>query len=222
MAPMSYHAMAALMGMDDTQLVGEVLLDQLELRDGAGALGGDWEGQAWYGGDLNKLWLKSEGEWPSAQDAQGRVELLWDRIVSRWWNLQAGARYDFGRGPGKGWAALGVQGLAPFWLDIEATLYAGEAGAFGARLKAETDLLLTQRWILQPQIELNAYTRADRALEQGAEVSNIESGLRLRYEIRHELAPYLGVGWTRQVAPVAQAAQPIAAWQLLAGVRFWF
>ena len=103
--------------------------------------------------------------------------MLWDRIVTRWWSLQGGARYDFGGGAGKGWAALGVQGLAPYWINVEATVYAGDAGSLAARFKAETDLRFTQRLILQPELELNAYSRADRAREQGAGLSDVDAGL---------------------------------------------
>jgi copper resistance protein B len=109
--------------------------------------------------------------------------------------------------PGKGWAALGVQGLAPYWVDVEATLYVGSAGSLAARFKAESDLRFTQRLILQPGLELNAYSRADRAREQGAGLADVEAGLRLRYEIRRELAPYVGVVWKRRGRDGAAAAR---------------
>ena len=225
MPDMPRSQMAAMMQMDDASRFGRVLLDQLEWRDGAGSRTAVWDAQAWYGTDSDKLWARSEGTWPSGAGTSGRAELLWDRIASRWWSLQGGGRYDFGSGPGKGWAALGVHGLAPYWIDIEATLYAGSAGALAARLKAETDLRVTQRLILQPELELNAYSRTDPARRQAAGLSDCDAGLRLRYEIRRELAPYLGLAWLRR--PDETAALPLRAattgrWQWLLGVRLWY
>ena len=226
MVDMPYEQMASMMQMNDASRLGRILVDRWEFRDGGGAQGGIWDAQGWYGNDYDKLWVKSEGDWPSGASARGRVELLWDRISARWWSLQGGARYDFGGGPGKGWAALGVQGLAPYWVDVEATFYVGSAGSLAARFKAESDLRFTQRLILQPGLELNAYSRADRAREQGAGLADVEAGLRLRYEIRRELAPYVGVVWKRRCGETAQllraAGEVPNELQGLLGVRFWF
>src|SRR6267378_8115411 len=133
MPDMPYREMVKMMGMDDTAPIGMVLLDRLEWRGGAGADAGAWDGYAWYGGDYNKLWCKTEGERTRGRTEDARAELLWDRIVTRWWSLQLGARQDFGAGPPRRWAAIGVQGLAPQWFDIEATIYAGDGGRTAAR-----------------------------------------------------------------------------------------
>jgi copper resistance protein B len=223
---MSATQMAAMMEMDDQARVGRILVDELEFRDGAGTDGAVWDAQARYGNDFNKLLLRTEGDWTSATEAFGRAELLWDRIISRWWSLQAGGRYDFGDGPGRGWAALGVAGLAPYWIDVEATMYLGDAGAVAARVKAETDLLMTQRLTVQPEVELNAYSRSDSALDQGAGLSDLQAGLRLRYAIRREVAPYLGVAWTRRFGASAQLLRDAGAvpnaLQWVAGIRMLF
>jgi copper resistance protein B len=217
---------AAMMDMNDTESQSSVLIDQLELRAGEGETAGAWQGEAWYGGDYDKLWIRSEGLWPAGEGASGRAEVLWDRIVSRWWSLQAGARYDAGGGPGRGWGAIGLEGLAPYWFDVQATLYVGEAGRFATRVLAERDLLLTQRLILQPEAELNAYTRADPARALGAGLTNLEAALRMRYEVRRELAPYLGVGWISALGESGRLEHarglPSRAWQMLLGVRAWF
>jgi copper resistance protein B len=219
------------MDMNDAGNFGQIVVDQWELRDDGAARSGVWEGEGWYGGDYDKLVVRSEGAWPSGAAAQGRVELLWDRIATRWWSVQAGARYDAGGGPGKGWAAVGMRGLAPYWIDTEATLYLGSAGSVAARLKAQTDLRITQRLILQPELELNAYSRADRARQQGAGLPDIDAGLRLRYEIRRELAPYLGLAWTHRAGEAggddAGEGHGVGSGeadqlQWLIGVRFWF
>ena len=227
MPEMPYREMAAMMDMDDAGRLGRILVDQWEWRDGGDQRrSGVWDAQGGYGDDYNKLWVRSEGDWPSAAAAQGRAELLWDRIITRWWSLQGGARYDFGGGPGKGWAALGVQGLAPYWFDVEATVYVGDVGSLATRFKAENDLRFTQRLILQPELELNAYSRADPAREQRTGLSDIDAGLRLRYEIRRGLAPYLGLAWMRRWGETAQLLRGAGAvpdeLQWLIGVRFWY
>jgi copper resistance protein B len=225
MPAMGYTQMASMMGMDDTEATARVLAEQWEWREAARAPEGVWELQGWYGNDRDKLWIRSEGDWVSGAGAQARAEMFWDRIVSRWWSLQTGARYDVGDGPGRGWAALGLQGLAPYWFDLALTAYLGDAGALATRLHAETDLRLAQRWILQPEVELNAYDRPDRLRLQGSGVTDTDAGLRLRYELRREFAPYLGVAWQRQWGETAQlmraAARSPGAVQWLLGVRFW-
>ena len=223
---MSYRQMAKLMAMDDTAGFGKILIDQLEWRQARGVDSGVWEAHAWYGNDVNKLWFKTEGEHrgPTTEDA--RLDLLWDRVVRRWWSVQAGGRSDFGAGSPRNWVAVGLQGLAPQWFDIEATLYAGSAGRTAARVKAEYELLLTQRLILQPEIELNLYGKTDAAKRTGAGLSDADVGLRLRYEVRREFAPYVGIAWTRRFgtsADLARAAgEDTSNLRILAGLRIWF
>jgi copper resistance protein B len=210
-------AMGALMGMDDTAAVGKVMLDQLELEGASGSMALAWDGQAYYGGDYDKVWFKTEGSPdPNNQDAS-RNEVLWDHALTRWWDLQAGVRYDVGQGPARGWAALGLEGLAPYWFDVEATLYAGEAGRTAARLRVEHDLLITQRLSVQPEIEANVYSRRDPARDVGAGLSDLQLGLRVRYEIRREFAPYVGIAWRRDLGgPGTDTLQWVA------GFHVWF
>jgi copper resistance protein B len=225
MSRMSSDHMIELMGMDDGAGYTMLLLEQLEWgkSDGDDAL--LWDGQAWFGDDYNKAWFKTEGEYVRG-DHESRNELLWDRIVTRWWNLQAGVRHDVSEGPSRTWAAFGVQGLAPYWFDVEATLYVGEQGRTALRAAAEYDLLLTQRLILRPEVEINMYGKDDPANAIGSGFSDMEAGLRLRYEIRREFAPYIGVAWTRvygDTADFARAAGRDATdLQFLAGLRVWF
>jgi copper resistance protein B len=207
----SEQAMSALMGMDDSAAVGKVMLDQLELD---GATGGPvlaWDGQAWYGGDYNKMWVKTEGSPDPREQDDARNELLWDHALTRRWDLQTGVRYDLGHGPARGWAALGVEGLAPYWFDVEATLYLGEAGRTAARFQVKHDLLITQRLIVQPEIETNFYGKRDTARDISSGLSDMQLGLRVRYEIRREVAPYVGVAWRRNLG---------ANW--VAGFHVWF
>lgn len=218
--------MARMMQMDDSAPFGQILLDQAEWRHSSEADSAAWEGQGWYGNDYNKLWVKSEGEREEGITEDARVDVLWDRIITRWWSLQAGAREDFGNGPPRTWAAVGLQGIAPYWFDVEATFYAGEQGRTAARLKAEYDLLITQRLILQPEAELNVYGKPDPARRIGSGLSDLDSGIRLRYEFTRQLAPYIGFAWTRRfgrTAALARAArQSVNENQVVAGVRWWF
>jgi copper resistance protein B len=227
MAPMSYGEMAAMMQMDDTARFGRVMLDQLEWRDGHEGGGFAWDAQGWYGGDYNKLWVKSEGRGPPhGRDLEASAEVLLDHVVARWWSVQTGVRQDFGKGPARTWFALGMQGLAPYWLDVEATFYVGEEARTAARLKASWDLLLTQRLVLQPYGEINLYGKSDPQRQLGRGVSDLELSLRLRYEVRREFAPYVGVGWFRLFGETAELARGVGEGtnelQLLAGVHAWF
>jgi copper resistance protein B len=222
---LSNQAMIELMEMDDTAAFSKVLLDELEWQrmDDRSAL--SWDAQAWYGGDYNKLWLKTEGERVAGEEA-GTTELLWDRVIARWWDVQAGVRHDFSDGPSRTGAAFGVQGLAPYWFEVEATAYVGDAGRSAARLVGEYELLLTQRWVLQPKIELNLYGKEDAANRIGSGLANADVGLRLRYEIRREFAPYVGVIWTRRFGGSAdfarEAGEEVSDAQFVAGLRVWF
>ena len=218
---MPYHDMADMMGMDDRKRFGKVMIDRLEWRDGDTY---EWDAAGWYGGDFNKLWIEAEGEHHDATDA--RVEILWDRIATAWWSTRLGLRSDVGDDPSREWLAFGVAGLAPGFVELEAMAYVGDGGRTALRLSTEYDLLLTQRLVLQPQLELDAYGEDDPERRVGAGVSDLEIGLRLRYEIRREIAPYLGVSWSKrfgQTADLARAAgEETDEIAYVAGFRLWF
>lgn len=225
MRDMSEEEMAEMMGMDDTAPYGLLLFDQFEWRDPDADSALAWDGRAFYGDDYNKALLKTAGE--HRDDAyDGSVELLWDHVFSRWWSLQAGAAHDFGEGPSRTWAAFGVQGLAPYWFEVEALAYAGDEGRTAASLSAEYEMFLTQRLILQPKFEMALYGKDDIANGIGSGLSDAELGLRLRYEIRREFAPYLGVMWSRKFGQSADLARgrgdDAEQIQFVAGVRAWF
>jgi copper resistance protein B len=226
MGDMRYRQMADMMQMDDRAPTGMVLFDQLEWRNSSAGNDFTWDGEAWYGGDTDKVWLRSEGDRVGGTTQNARADLLWDHTFARWWSLQAGGREDFGAGPPRTWAAIGVQGLATNWFKTEATFYVGEQGRTALRLKSEYDLLFTQRLILQPEAEANLYGKSDPERQLGSGLSDLEIGLRLRYEIRREFAPYAGVVWSRQFGGTedrvrASGGNPSDA-QFVAGVRAWF
>lgn len=224
MGDMPKARMIELMQMEDDAPYGKVLLDQLEWRESRGTDAQVWELDVWYGDDYNKLWLETEGERVDA--AAGRVELMWDRIISPWWSFQTGVRRDFGAGPSRTWLDLGIQGLAPHFFEIDAAVYIGEQGRIAARFSGEYDILVTQQLILQPELELRAFGRDDPENGIGSGLSDLELGLRLRYEIRRELAPYIGLHWQRKFGRTADLARDEGEdpddLAVVAGLRLWF
>lgn len=222
---MSEERMIDLMQMEDDAPFSLLLIDQLEWRSAHENDPLAWDLQGFYGNDYNKLWLKSEGERTNGVTTASH-ELLWDRLISRWWSSQLGARYDTGPGPTRTWAAMGIQGIAPYWFDLEATLYVGEQGRSAVRFTAEYEMLFTQRLVLQPKFEINAYGKSDPENHIGAGVSDTEISLRLRYEFKREFAPYVGAVWVRrygETGTLARAAgETQSEMQWLAGLRVWF
>ena len=212
--------------MNDDARFGKVLIDQLDYVHGADANGVAIDAQTYYGGDANKLWFKLDGERTGGHLRDTRTELLWDHAASAFWDSQLGVRHDFGEGPSRTWAAFGIQGLSPYWFDIEATAYVGQSGRTAARVEAEYDVVLTQRLIFTPDLEINGYGKADAARHIGAGLSNIELGLRLRYDISRQLAPYIGLDWNCRVGKTAdlmrEAGEPPFDHAIVAGVRVWF
>lgn len=214
-----------MMDMDDTSPSGMLLLDSLESFAGQGDHGQSWEAEGWYGNDTDKLWVRSEGEREGGRPRDGDAELFWSHAVASFWDAQLGVRRDIGEGPKRTWAAVGIQGLAPYWFEVEATAYAGAQGRTAARLRVEYELLLTRRLVLQPEVEVQAYGKDDLGRGIRAGVSSVEGGLRLRYEIRRSIAPYVGVAWEHLTAGTADLARDdgrrITDRRWVAGIRIW-
>jgi copper resistance protein B len=210
----------------DRQPFTYLLLDRLEHRWQRGADARVWDAQAWFGGDDHKLWFKTEGEQRvggATEEADAR--LLYAHRIRPFWYLQAGVRAETRPGPTRKQAVLGVQGLAPYEFGVEAALYL-RGGEVAGRLEAEYDLLLSQRLILQPRLETNFSSASDRERGVGSGINDVQLGLRLRYEIRREIAPYIGVSWTRRLgntADIARAAsERVTERGVVAGIRVWY
>jgi copper resistance protein B len=212
--------------MDDNASFAKVLVDQLEAFNGKGGDGQQWEMQAYYGNDYDKLWVRTEGERSGGKLEDGDIEAFWNHTVATFWSTQLGVRSDAGEGPNRQWAAFGIEGLAPYWFELEATGYVGPSGRTAARFRAEYELFFTQRLILQPEFEANAYGKDDPGRRLGSGLSNASLGLRLRYEFHRQFAPYVGVVWTRRFGGTAdfarQDGQGLFDRQWVAGVRIWF
>ncbi|HEX4913472.1 MAG TPA: copper resistance protein B [Vicinamibacterales bacterium] len=204
----------------------KVLFDQLEWQYIHGAQGLRWDNKSWVGGDLNRIWVKTEGEAVDGVVDDAEVQLLYARSFSRWWDLVGGVRHDFRPSPQHTWFAFGIQGLAPQWFEVELTGYVGSTGHTAARVEVEYEMLLTNRLVLQPLIELSFAGKDDPDRGIGAGLSTGEVGFRLRYEIRRELAPYFGVVWHRKLFGTADFAsaegRDIGGWHIVSGLRTWF
>lgn len=188
-----------------------------------------WDVEGWIGEDYNKLYIESEGEVfldDGKQVEEAMVELLYSRNIAKFWDLQAGIRFDFKPDPERTFAALGLQGLAPYWFEIDATAYLSDDGDISAKIEAEYELLLTQRLVLIPRLETELSLQDVPEYEQWEGITQFTLGMRLMYHIRRELAPYLGVTWNRKVGETASRIDDeggdISSAGMVAGLRFWF
>jgi len=202
--------------------------DRLEYQTGEGNALLLWDVQAWAGTDYNKIWFKSEGTWliDESKFEEAQTELFYSRSIATFWDLQLGIRHDFEPNPDRTFAALGVEGLAPYWFEVEATAYVSQDGDLSAGFEAEYALLLSQRLILQPRFEISVALQKVEEYGVGQGINDIELGARLRYEIRREFAPYIGVSWSRKFGETADLAraegEDIDVTSLVVGVRLWF
>lgn len=203
-----------------------VLFDQLEWRNGNSEQSGSWNAMGWVGGDVNRLWFRTEGEADKQETRDAEASLFYGRSFSRWWDFVAGVRQDVQPGPAQTWAAAGIQGLAPNFFEVQATAYVGASWRTQVRLEAEYELLITNRLILQPRAELNVSGKSDVERGVGSGLSSGEVGLRFRYEFRREFAPYVGIMWDRKFGETADFARAqgdsTGGTRFVAGLRFWF
>ena len=186
----------------------------------------NYDVDAWVGTDWNRLALKAEGSTSNGDLEDARTELLWRRPVDVFWNSELGVRQDSGAGKDRTWLALGLQGISPYWVDLSGTVYVGDSGRAALRLEATYDWRITQRLILQPKLETNLYSKNDPARDIGQGVSDLQAGLRLRYEITRQFAPYIGVQTEQRYGKTAEYArakgESASQTMAVAGVRLWF
>lgn len=211
---------------DQTPLFG-LRMDRLEWQRTNGSSSGTYDGVAWWGTSYDRAILKGEGDVSGGKLRDARSELLWGHAVTAYWDTQVGLRVDSAtEGPNRKWLAFGVQGLAPYWFELEATAYVGDQGRTALRVSAEYELLLTQKLILQPRVETNLYAKTDEANGIGSGLSDLETGVRLRYEVSRQFAPYVGVSWAGKFGRTADLAKAAGEdrrdTRFVAGVRFWF
>ena len=219
-----------------------LLADVLELQPAGPESPVSFEGLGWIGGDYRRLFLRAQGDLPTAGGGgELQADVLFGRLLTPFWSAVAGARLDTraegvhrvaggaGAGAGgratRGMLALGFVGIAPFWFELEPTLYVSQDGDVSAEFETSFDLLLTQRLILQPRLEMNAAVQKAPEFGVGSGINDVEVGARVRYEIRRKFAPYVGVSWARRTggtAAMARAAgEAVSDGVIVAGVRMW-
>ena len=204
-----------------------ILFNLAEYQVRNGRDGYRWDGEAWFGKDLDRLVIKTEGEGAFREGVDSaEIQALYSRALDPYWNVQAGVRYDFKPNPSRTYATIGIEGVAPYWFETEAALFLSNKGDVLGRVEGYYDQRITQRLILQPRIELNLAAQDVPETRIGSGLSNAELGLRLRYEIRREFAPYIGVSYDRKFGQTADYARAdgkdVKATSFVIGVRTWF
>jgi copper resistance protein B len=205
----------------------QVMFNLAEYQARKGRDGYRWDGEAWFGGDIDRLTLKTEGEGAVREGVESaEIQALYSRAIGPYFNLQAGVRHDFQPGPARTYATVGFEGLAPYWFEVEGALFLSDKGDLLGRLEGYYDQRITQRLILQPRVELNFAAQDVPENRIGSGLSNAELGLRLRYEIAREFAPYIGVSYDRKLGHTARfarlAGEDASDTSFVMGVRFWF
>ncbi len=220
------HTAATHLNQMGGRTVWKVMADRMEVKTREGREDFVWEGAAWWGGDYNRLWFETEGETglERVETGEASVELAYSRAVSAFFDVQAGARYDLAP-EGRTAAMVGLQGLAPYWFEVDLEAWMDTEGDVRGAMEVEYDLLLTQSLVLQPRAEAEIAAQDIPELGLGAGFTEISIGARLRYDIRREFGPYVGVEWSRPVGETAQiraAGEDPGGVAALAGVRVWF
>lgn len=209
------------------QTFHQIMFNLAEYRARQGRDGYHWDGEAFVGGDIDRLWLKSEGEGTFGDGIESaEIQALYSRAIGPYFNLQAGVRHDFGPGPDRSYATIGFEGLAPYWFEVEGALFLSDKGDLLGRLEGYYDQRITQRLILQPRVEFNLSAQDVPENRVGAGLSDAELGLRLRYEMTRRFAPYVGVSHEAKIGRTADFARadgegPVTT-SFVAGVRLWF
>ena len=215
------------MPMVEPQIFTFLQADRLEGRTSDGEEGYLLDLQGWVGTDTSKFWGKVEGDGIVDGPLEAlEVQALYSRMISPFFDLQVGLRQDVTPDMSRTHAVVGVQGLVPYWFEVDAAAFVSHTGDVTARLEAEYALLFSQRLVLQPRTEVNVAFQEIEALGIGSGLSSAEVGLRLRYEIRRELAPYVGVSWRQTVGGTADFARAAgdrsATTSFVAGLRLWY
>lgn len=212
-------------GADDPMLA-MVKIDRLEYRSTDGPDPLVLEADAWIGKDLHKAWFKIDAERVDSELAELEVQALYSRAIAPFWDVQVGLRHDAKPKPSQTWAAFGVKGLAPYWFEVDAAAFVNPDGQVNVRASAEYEWMFTQQLALSPEVEVNLYNKDDADREVGAGLADLRAGLRLRYEIRREFAPYIGVNWNRKFGETADMARSsgvdVSDAQFVVGLRAWF
>jgi len=213
-------------GKDDDPLLTKVMIDQMEVRSMAGSDPLVIDAETWIGYDLNKFWIKAEVERLDGETEEAQWQFLYSRAVAPFWDIQMGWRHDAKPSPSRDWLALSMKGVAPYFFEVDASMYIGKSGQVAFVVDAEYEALITQKLILSPEVEVSAYTKTDAVQNIGSGFSSMDLGLRLRYEIRREFAPYIGLNWSKKLGETADLVKAAGGdtddMQWVTGIRAWF
>jgi len=213
-------------GKTDDPILGKVMIGQLETRvtDGDNPL--VLEAQGWIGKDLNKLWVKVDAEKVGGEIEEAELQFLYSKAVAPYWDFQVGWRHDIRPKPTKDWLAVGFQGIAPYFFEVDVAAFINKDGQTAFRVAGEYEAMLTQKLVLSPEASFDFHSKDDPTLEIGSGLSSSEVGVRLRYEVTREFAPYIGVNWDRKYGKTANFAKAAGEssndMQFVVGVRAWF
>ena len=222
-----YAADRVMMHQQGGQLFYQIMVNLAEYQARQGHDGYRWDGEAWFGGDIDRAELRTEGTGTlrrGTDDAE--MQALYSHAIDPYFNLEAGIRQDFAPTPTRTYATVGIEGLAPFMFQTEARLFVSTRGEVLGRLEAWYDQRVTQRLVLQPRAELNLSAQTTPARRIGSGLYDAELGLRLRYEIARRFAPYVGISYAAETGRTARYARtdgkdPTTT-SFVAGARFWF
>jgi len=215
------------LGMErDDPLLAMLMVEKAEFRKTSGHDHFAWEADAWVGYDINKAWFKTDGETSEDRTEEAELQVLYSRALTTNWDFQAGWRGEFRPKPDRNWLAAGFRGLAPYYFDVDVQAFIGDQGRTAARIDAEYDIVFTQRLFLAPEIEVDWYGEDDPERLVGSGLSTVELSMRLRYEIRREIAPYVGVNWWGKLGDTRDLAQAAgnetSDLELVVGLSLWF
>lgn len=216
--------------VDDEEPQTYLLSELLEYRLGTGSGDARWDLFGWHGGDYDRLWVKSEGGAETSESAgEADFQILYGRLISPFFDFQVGLRYEERWSPdtnrGRGHLAVGVQGLAPYYFDVEPTLFVSQRGDISARFTVTYDVLLSQRLVLQPRFEGTAAWQENEDFQVGSGMNTVETGLRVRYEVTREFAPYIGLTYENRYGETAHFLRDEGGtpeqWLFVSGLRLW-
>lgn len=216
-----------MMKEEGAQTFSLIMFNLAEYNARNGRDGYRWDAEGWFGGDINRFVVKSEGEGAFREGVESaEIQALYSRAIGPYFNLQAGLRYDFRPNPARTYAVVGVEGLAPYWFEVGGSLFLSNKGELLGRLEGYYDQRLTQRLVLQPRVELDFAAQDVPETRTGAGLSTAELGLRLRYEITRQFAPYIGVSYDAKAGQTARYARadgedPTTV-NFVMGTRIWF
>lgn len=213
--------------MNDDPLLTKVMIDKLEISDqdkeGNSTLA--WEADVWIGKDLTKFWLKSSGERNDGKQ-ETSTSALYSRAIDPYWDFQVGLLHDSTSDAQRNYAEFGVKGIAPYYFETDASIAIGKDGHSKLSVSAEYELMLTQKLVLSPEVELTAYGKSDSKMRVGRGLSSAEASLRLRYEVKREFAPYIGVNFSKKFGQTADFSkdegEETSETQFVMGIRAWF